>query len=176
MVRSDGNRGSIYEALFGELVKKPPDQIDAFFELPLFKDDQTKSMWVRFVKAKTAIIDAFDLTVFQSDGSSRIKFTGEMPSGLTPSWAKRFEVLKNTYKSALDTYSGVASGTDVNALNLIRCQLLRMSDDIAPNEIDIQNQEVRYKIKRVGRLRNRSPRPCCGTMPPMCRATGSSTT
>lgn len=156
MVRSEGKRSGCKEAILAEICAKRNAMNEMWFELPCFNQDDHTSSWVKFRDTVAVPLMVLDLAVFNKAGECKVSLADINPGVLSQSWKKRLVVLKADYQNFFDRFERFTSslkGPKTNeALGNIQRSFLGGGDFASPS-FDLMGKEVKFNLKRVGRLR-----------------------
>jgi len=156
MVRSDGARPGCDEAALAGVFDANTAGEKLWFKLPYFDASTFTTKWVRLSKPAVLPLRVLDLTVFDNEGKSKMRFDQPAPKGLIPSWTKRYDRLASELRDIHTKYAGLTAGLEGNqkneALRHVRISMTGGGSQF-PGDIDMNNNEISYNLKRVGRLK-----------------------
>jgi hypothetical protein len=156
MVRRDGARPGCEDASLAGVFDANTAGEKLWFKLPCFDATTFVANWVRLSKPAVLPLRVLDLTVFDSEGKSKMRFDEPAPNGLIPSWTKRYDRLATEVRDIHTKYAGLVAGLEGNkkneALRHVRISMTGGGSQF-PGDIDMNNKEISYNLKRVGRLK-----------------------
>jgi hypothetical protein len=147
-VRSNGQReGTIREAILGEIVTQ--ERKNGSWELKHFV--QGKQFFVDFKRTHSVKLAVLDLCVYNEDGTSQIVLTGDPPSGMVPSWQKRYGLLQKDIQKLVTVYDRIAP-TPQQREDVARAVFKCSNEDVFVPMFNGETKHLSYNFKRISRL------------------------
>ncbi len=147
-VRSNGQReGTIREATLAEIVTH--ERKNGSWELKHFV--QGKQFFVDFKRTHSVKLAVLDLCVYNKDGTAQIVLTGDPPSGMVPSWQKRYGLLQKDLQKLETIYDRIAP-TPQQREDVVRTVFKCSNEDVFVPTFHRETHQLSYNFKRISRL------------------------